>query len=255
MQVTNGTLRYEYEQHHRPGQYLGRHLELDGRSLAYLATAELAPAPIKPAEHVCPLPILDQGRLGSCTGHAGTEALAALYGQDLSSVRLSGLPLGVSAVADEQFAVDVYHEATISDGFPGTYPPDDTGSSGLGVCRALKRVHLISRYTWGTSVHAFALMLQRGGVLMGMPWLEAFFSPDPNGFIDADPHWQQSQVAGGHELYVEALEAWHDVDYAGSIVRFRQSWGASWGDHGYGRMRLSTYQALKAQVDLKQLVR
>lgn len=256
MLVSNGQLQHRYIEHIRPDRpRLGRHLELDGRSLAYLTEGDpaMASVQIRPTEWLCPLPVLDQGHIGSCTGHAGVEALAALYASTGRSLMLDGRTLGDDPVQDELFALDVYHLATVADGFQGTYPPDDSGSSGLGVCRALKKAGLIGRYTWATSLHAIGLAFQRGGQIIGMPWLEAMFQPAADGFIDHDPHWSDSGVAGGHELYLEALEAWDDRDPARVIIRFRQSWGASWGDHGSGRMRGSTYLALRQQIDVKQL--
>jgi hypothetical protein len=236
------------------GMRLGRHLALDGRSLLYTVERDveamlLAP---KPADWTSPIPTLDQGQLGSCTGNAGTYALAALVGLE---VRFNGWRLSATdAEGNENFAVDLYHEATLDDGFPGEFPPDDTGSSGLGVCRALKAAGLIGAYHWATTMRGFAAMLQRGGAIIGMPWYEAFFDPDANGFIDV-PAWEGSAIAGGHELYVEALET-YDTHYPErSVIRFHNSWGENWGDHGRGRMRLATYQALRQQTDVKQLAR
>jgi hypothetical protein len=264
--VENGIATHRYEEEVRAGRpRLGRHLVLDARSLAYTVERELqdlgGAIPIEPQEWLSPVPVLDQGQLGSCTGNAGTYALAALYGQDdLADVSLGVLGgevwrLGADAGADEQFAVELYHLATVDDGFPGTYPPDDTGSSGLGVCRALRAAHLVNRYAWATTLRGFGSALQRGGVMVGTPWLNAWFEPGPDGFVDADPSWLNSGVAGGHEVYVEALEAWDDHDPSKSVVRFRNSWGPAWGDHGSGRMRLSTYVALRQQIDVKQLSR
>jgi hypothetical protein len=256
MLVSNGILAQRYDQHHQPGMYLGRHLELDGRSLAFLTEKEpeLAVARIKPAEYVCPLPILNQGNLGSCTGHAGAEALAALYPTNFADLVLAGHKLGNDAEVSHQFALEVYHQATQNDPWEGVYPPEDTGSSGLAVCRSLKKGGLIGRYTWSLTLHAIALGFQRRGHIIGMPWLNAMFEPDNDGFIDHDPRWLDSGVAGGHEIYWEALEAWDDHDPAKVIFRFRQSWGGSWGDAGYGRMRGSSYVALQSQIDVKQFV-
>jgi hypothetical protein len=257
MLVTNGILLHRFEEVVHEGQRLGRHLALDARSLAYTIEREvedLAGVSIRPADHHSPLPVLNQGNLGSCTGNAGTYAVAALAGAaGLNRLPLNGLSLGGNATDDEAWAVELYSEATWDDGFPGTYPPDDGGSSGLGVARALKAAGLIGRYTWATSLRGFATLLQRGGVLMGTPSLEAWFDPDADGFVDADPRWPHSGVAGGHEVYVEALESWDDRDPHASVIRFRNSWG-DWGDSGSGRMRLSTYVLLKSQgIDLKQL--
>ena len=43
------------------------------------------------------------------------------------------------ATAGEQFAVALYSDATKVDAYPGTYPPDDTGSSGLAICTTQSR--------------------------------------------------------------------------------------------------------------------
>src|SRR3954463_7315037 len=117
----------------RPGQRLGRHQELDGRSLAFaISDADAAQVPIKPIEHVPPIDTLDQGNLGSCVGNASTYHLSEVIGADgLSRVTISGVTLQRSG-DNEPFAVKLYGGATVKDGYPGTYPPEDTGSSGLG---------------------------------------------------------------------------------------------------------------------------
>jgi len=248
MRVTSGILRYEYD---RKDPRLGRHLELDARSLAYaVAEARI----IATADWPTPIATLDQGQTGSCTGNAGTYHLAqvlhAAYG-DLSRAVIGSYKLAGNPSNDEQFALQVYHQATVKDGFPGVYPPDDTGSSGLGVCRALKADKLVGSYKWATSRLGLATMLQTAGCIIGMPWYQAFFEPNSAGFIDADPKWSDSELAGGHEVYVEALEAWNLYDPYQSVIRFHNSWG-NWGDNGCGRMRLSTYEFLKSQIDVKQ---
>jgi hypothetical protein len=67
--------------------------------------------------------------------------------------------------------------------------------------------------------------MQRAGVIVGVPWCSAWFEPDVDGFIDASATWRDSGVAGGHELYWAALEAWDDRSPSRSIVRFANSWG------------------------------
>jgi hypothetical protein len=233
---------------------LGRHIELDPRSLLY-ATAE-TPHPIKPLEWLAPIPTLDQGQLGSCVGNAATRHLAALLGvSGIAEAALAGKTLSATdARQDEQFAVEVYHESTVADGYPGTYPPTDTGSSGLGACRALKKAGLIHSYHWATTLRAWATLMQKGGTIIGVPWYEAWFSPSNDGFVD-NGNWQDSGIAGGHEVYVEAIEAWDDQDPSKAIFRVHNSWGDGWGDHGCFRMRGSTYNVIRPQTDIKQFVR
>jgi C1A family cysteine protease len=85
-----------------------------------------------------------------------------------------------------------------------------------------------------------------------MPWYNAFFEPDKHGFIDSDPHWATSGVAGGHEIEAVGVEL--DMkDVFSSTITYVNSWGSSWGDKGRFRMRLRTYEDLHS-VDLKQYV-
>jgi hypothetical protein len=256
MLVTNGILTHVYDEAVRQGTRLGRHLVLDGRSLAYTVEQEIASAPVQvgPAEHPPTIPILDQGDRSSCTGNAGAYHLSALLGAGgLGAVVLAGQNLSSSDdTVDETFAVELYHEATMEHELPWVYPPTDKGSSGLGVCRALKNAGLIDRYIWAISLEGVGALMQRAGVLAGVPWHKAWFDPGPDGFIDADPAWSSSDVVGGHEIYWDALESWNENDPSASVIRFANSWGSSWGDHGHGRLRLSTYLTLQSQIDVKQ---
>jgi hypothetical protein len=120
------------------------------------------------------------------------------------------------------------------------------------VCRALRGAGLIDGYVWATSLTGLGTMLQRAGAVLGTPWYDAWFQPDADGFVDSDPAWPASGLAGGHEVYLAALESWDDRDPSRSVVRFVNSWGAGWGAGGCGRLRLSTYLALRSQIDVKQ---
>lgn len=253
MLVTNGVLLHKYEQNHRPKMYLGRHLELDARSLQYTINIDEMRKPIKPVDWPSPIPILDQGKRGSCVGNAGTRMVAWLHREDLSKARLNGHDLVADAQVDEVYAVELYHQSTVNDGFPGTYPPDDTGSSGLGACRALKKAGLLGGYVHATSLRGLAALLQTGPLMWGMPWMDAFFSPAGTGsFIDKDPNWQASGIAGGHEIYGRGIETWDDHDPSKVVLVFDNSWDTSWGDQGSFRMTGATYNKLRQQIDVMQ---
>jgi hypothetical protein len=85
-----------------------------------------------------------------------------------------------------------------------------------------------------------------------MPWYNAFFDPNHDGFIDANPNWTSSGIAGGHEVEAVALEL-DSTDAFNSVITYVNSWGSRWGDDGRFRIRLRTYEKLTG-VDLKQYV-
>ncbi|MBE4761755.1 hypothetical protein [Streptomyces caniscabiei] len=253
----------------RPG--LGRHLVLDPRSLAYRRAYD--GQPLHPTAWEPRLPVLDQRNLiaqgihtsshgdianvdalGSCTGNAATALLSVLLDRDRAAA--AGLDTRDAAAA-ERFAIDLYaHATTLDQWHEYTWPTTDCGSSGLGIAKALRARGLISQYGHATTAEELCTLLQTGPVLMGMPWHAQFSTPDRDGFIDAVPGWLASPLEGGHEVCLTALES---VAVEGdrllpehTVLRFRNSWGRSWGDRGDGRLRLTTYLALRDQIDLVQ---
>ena len=250
--LESGFVYHKFDEAVHEGMRLGRNMWLDGRSLAHMVenSAQEMGKPIGSKEWERVIAILDQGQLGSCTGNAGTGALGTepFY----SAAGKAVLPAADDAADLEQFAVQLYSDATKVDGYPGTYPPDDTGSSGLAICKVLKSRDTISGFRWARTAYGFVQLLQRGPVLQGMPWYEAFFQPDKDGFIDANPAWSSSSLAGGHEVEAIGIEV-DSADAFNSAILYANSWGTSWGDAGRFRMRLRTYEQLSG-VDLKQYV-
>jgi hypothetical protein len=248
--VDNGTLYRRFDEQVHDGMRLGRNLWLDARSLSYMIENNAArmgsPLVSKSWERV--VPILDQGSLGSCTGNAGIGALGTQPFYDKVGATAIGKVTDAKAV--EKLAVQLYSDATKVDPYPGTWPNTDTGSSGLAICQVLKTRKTITGYNWASSAHGFLQLLQWGSVLVGMPWYEAFFQPDRNGFIDSNVKWPSSGIAGGHEIEAVAVDI-NATDLYSSVITFCNSWTTSWGDAGRFRMRLRTYTQL-SDVDLKQ---
>jgi hypothetical protein len=251
--------------------HLGRHLVLDPRSLAYRRRYD--GQPLRATAWEPRIPVLDQTNLtaqgihlsqaygleqdldalASCTGNAATAALSILLDKDRA--RAAGLDTD-DPVSAERFAIDLYAQATTLDRWHDyTWPSQDCGSSGLGVAKALRARGLIDQYGHATTAEELCALLQTGPVLMGMPWYSAFTqTEDRDGFIDAVPGWMGSPLEGGHEVCITALEA-VAFDHGQlmpdhTVLRFVNSWGSGWADHGSGRLRLSTYLALRDQVDL-----
>src|SRR3954452_13089718 len=137
--LDNGLLYERFHELEHEGMRLGRHLWLDARSLAHMIENRIEEMnhPTHSVQWERALVILDQGKLGSCTGNAGTGALGTQPFYD--AVGRAVLPSPKDEMQAEGFAVKLYEDATVIDGYPGQYPPDDTGSSGLAICKVFKQ--------------------------------------------------------------------------------------------------------------------
>lgn len=235
------------EQKHRPGQHLGRHVEHDPRSLRY-AHGVLPKAAVKSVSWTRRIPILDQGQVGSCTGNAATGALGTDSAGRTATTSVTITAAGAAAShglftpgvhkLDEAFAVALYSLATILDGITGQYPPSDTGSTGIGVAKALQALGLAAAYTHAFSIAALNSALQTGPVLIGIDWYQSMFDPKADGQIVVDP---ASGVAGGHELELAAFDA------SAGEYEIDNSWAESWGVQGRGYFTTASLTTLLAQ--------
>jgi hypothetical protein len=107
--------------------------------------------------------------------------------------------------------------------------------------------------------------MQDGTVIQGTPFFNSWMEPDSSGFVDGSGSIEdlyaavRSGVAGGHETCLTAVEALQldalgRVDADKTVVRVRNSWGASWGDSGSFRLHLSTLEYLASYCGFKQFV-
>ena len=212
------------------GRRLGRHIEHDPRSMAYPVPTGCLPSILgmtkaRTIRWKRSAPIFDQGDLGSCTGNA----MAGVIGT--GSAHAEGNP-----AADEDLAVRLYELATQLDDIDGTYPPDDTGSSGLGVAKAAKRLGLIRGYRHAFSWRGFLAAISMGPVITGISWRTGCDDPDANGLVS-----YTGSVRGGHEIEVVGIDA------AKQLVWFANSWGEGWGLNGYFCMSFVDYRTALAQ--------
>ncbi|MFD4397193.1 hypothetical protein [Kitasatospora sp. NPDC058478] len=270
MTTTHGVAVRLYDQH----PALGRHQVLDARSLNWLHPH---PAPAPKAVHwTVKAPVLDQQHLlqqgirtsrivtgtsdadalSSCTANAATAALSCIASAEYCTA--AGLDLE-DATAAEEWAIALYSEATRQDEWlTRQWPADDCGSSGLGVARALHARGLINSYVHATTADTLIGLLQHGPVLLGMPWYTAWFQPPSSGNLGETAGWEASGVAGGHEVCATGIEqlgldAHGRVDPARTVLRVRNSWGASWGLDGDFLLPLTLYTALRREIDAIQL--
>jgi hypothetical protein len=268
--VAHGVRVHRYPVHTK----LGRHQRLDARSLPFVHSHD--GATLKPTHHEPKVPVLDQedllaqgidtsqivpgaarvDALGSCTGNSATAAVSRVLTSEQATA--AGLDL-TDAVAAERWAIQQYAYATQVDDCPGSMPSQDTGSSGLANAHILKARGLIGGYRHALDADGLASLLQTDGVMLGLPWFQAFFEPDTHGFIDSGD-WVASGVAGGHEVYATGLETVVQ-DQAGlvvpekTVVTIRNSWSKAFGDAGNFRVRLSTLYGpvLRSAIDAIQI--
>jgi hypothetical protein len=118
--------------------------------------------------------ILDQLRVGSCTGNALTGAINT---EPIYRPR---------HVYREPMALRLYSLATALDGFPGVWKPDDTGSSGLAVCKAGVKLGLLTRYEHAFGIDEALDVLQVRPFITGIAWLEGCDRPNDRGVVRYD---------------------------------------------------------------------
>lgn len=226
----------ELAQRHADGPgYLGRHIEHDPASRDYDIEQRVAYPPPKPVLWQRWSAILDQGQLGSCTGNALTGWFGcAPYCTSVQQAQQF----------NENFAVTRYERATQVDPYPGTYPPDDTGSSGLAVCKGAKQDGLLHGYSWAFTVAGLLHALQGGGVIVGIPWHEGFDNPDSNGVVVPS-----GGVRGGHEFLIRGVQpasAGGPLD-SSALLWADNSWSQDWGVRGSFHFTLGTWDQLRGE--------
>lgn len=198
-----------------PHPMLGRHVEHDPRSLRY-AHGVMPRSALQPVQWTRRCAVLDQGQRSSCTGNAA----AGWIGTD-NAVRQG------SRAVDEDLAVRLYERATELDEFDGTFPPDDSGSSGIAAAKALQQAGFCSGYTHAFLLPAVATALQSGPVMVGTAWYNSMFDPGSDGRI---PVRASTGVAGGHEYLIDGFDP--DPTAPDDVYWMTNSWGTSWGQQG-----------------------
>lgn len=223
------------------GKRLGRHVNHDPRSKRYPYAVRSADfAGLNSVKHNRFIPVLNQGDLGSCTANAGEGAAGTAPLFDAIPVNNPYRPLTAASGADydENQAVRLYSRATEIDDFLGSYPPDDTGSDGLSVAKAMKESGLISGYQHAFDLPTALAALQSGPVLLGCYWYDSFDTPDSSGLIEIT---RDASIRGGHEVVLDELDTERD------LVWFTNSWGSAWGVRGRACMSWETLQKLLEQ--------
>ncbi len=202
---------------------LGRLVEHDERSRRFVAPRADEPRSVLWGHHA---PVLDQGNLGSCTGNA----LAQLINTDVFA------PARPNGYLTEEDAVKIYSRGTVLDEYDGTYPPEDTGSSGLAVAKAAVEFGYFSTYNHSFGFDHFTATLQTQPVIVGTYWFSQMFKPDVDGIVRV-----QGMIEGGHEYLALGVE------YETETLTFLNSWGSDWGLGGRFKMSFTDFSFLLNQ--------
>jgi len=219
---------------------LKRHINHDARSAFFRKDVSgLAVADVEWTCHL--LNVLDQGDVGSCTAETADEILAS----DPYFTTLDDATRMAVSEGTQDWPLAFYHDETLADTYPGTYPPVDTGSDGLTMAKVLTARGLISGYQHTFTADDALKGLATGPAAWGTNW--------KSGMDDVDTTTGQVKYTGatrgGHELSLYKIEA------AAGKLWFRNHWG-SWGYRGTGVAWISFddfAKSLKDQGDVTWL--
>ena len=196
----------------------------------------------KPVSVTWPLsaPILDQGSLGSCEGNTAIEWLntdIAVKNRNRSTFRSHD----AQGFLNEVDAVQGYSKATHLDEDKSTaYPPNDCGTSALGIAKSMQFYKAIDSYTWTFGWDHFTAAIAHQPVMLGTNWYAGMFDADKSGYVEIS-----GDIQGGHAYLARG------IDYENQRVLCRNHWGAQWGKAGEFFLRFSTLQRLlKEQGDV-----
>lgn len=214
---------------------MGRHEHHDPRSLEFPFTA---PAPVTYQTLLWgdSGPILNQGKIGGCVGWTGADMLNT---DEFGAVRAKFNAGGYYLDPEGQM---LYHLATTDDGLGPPYPPDDRGSSGLGLAKAMQGLGLIGAYTHAFGFDHFQQAIAFQPVACGTLWTQQMFTPDPDGLVHVGDLTNQDNIAGGHEYMIRG------INYENQLVGpCRNHWTPQWGLGGEFFIGFDDFQSLLAQ--------
>lgn len=214
----------------------------------------------------------DAEALGSCVFNTAMEWAAwalslegfARFARALIADQAAETPTAYGQTAGaERSAIALYHVTSDETGNTAEeWPPTDCGSSGAALYAELKRLGVVASQQITHAGEGLLSLLQTQLVLTGSPFFYSWEEPASDGFIDGNGTAEDleaaihSGVAGGHETSMVAIEklvltGTGRVEPYGTIIRSRNHWTKSWGDHGCFRTHLSTWVMLSSQCDFR----
>lgn len=212
---------------------LGRHVAHDSKSRMFVIPTVRGVIPTTDIRHRRYGPKLDQGQLGSCTGYAAAHSL------NCHPFRKGFIEKPYFTGAN---AVSFYSKATELDNISGKYPPDDTGSSGLYVCKAMQALNVIKGYQWAFGFKHGLEAIINFPLMQGSYWFEQMMYPLKNGQVLV-----KGPTYGGHEYLWIGVEIRSKQFPSQNRSWFLNSWGKSYGVNGYFWMTWKDHEKLLAK--------
>ena len=205
---------------------LGRVVDHDPRSrnFAFQATA---PKPEVDTFWPDTAPVLNQGNIGGCVGWTGADILNTDTFANVRKAKNGG------HFFTDTDGLRFYEAASKADNIPGYYLPgdphsSDTGSSGLGLGKALKKLGYISSYTHAFSWSSFVQAILTQPVGLGTDWTNQMFKPDASGVAHVGP-LTDANIAGGHEYMCRG------ISFTRGLVLCRNHWTPTWDSKANGQ--------------------
>jgi hypothetical protein len=162
---------------------------------------------------------VDQFYTSGCVGYSGTNLLntaAALSSRVTFNRRVQYGLKGTTYLGNQDGWVN-YSESTKRDPFPWEFPPEDEGSSALGLMKYWTELGVISGYDWTFTFDGFLAALQRQPVTLGTWWYDDMFETDIKGEIRTS----LSGARGGHQ-YIATGILWEK-----RLIEYQNSWGSN----------------------------
>lgn len=154
--------------------------------------------------------VLNQGRVSSCVGNAGSGTLAG------DPVRDPGI--------DDPYALALYYACQADE---GRVQDDNAGTTLQALAHVLIGRGRVGGYGWSrTAPEVRDFILGQSPMVMATPWRQSMYTPAPDGLVTVDPASPQD---GYHATY------WYGFDGTQGVQgRFvcRNSWGSGWGHGG-----------------------
>lgn len=168
---------------------------------------------------------IDQGREGACVGFAWTNEL-------LSRPVVAGVPR-----PPDTFALSYYKEAQRIDDWPGE---NYEGTSVLAGAKVAKALGYISEYKWAFGIEDVLNALAfTGPVVIGIPWYEGMYQTTPDGLVVVS-----GKLVGGHAITLTGYGRRRFRTGEFDVVRWRNSWGRTYGKRGDGYIKVDDLAAL-----------